>query len=118
MKPETILNAMGKQGWSVNWPADLWDDNVAPPNVIKARRQYRAFRNRILKMFDDQEDLIDSQRKVIRMRDRQIRELESTLEKCLELATVVDRERKDHMLSDMRLGWKLAKEILDEVKNG
>jgi len=57
MKPETILNAMGKQGWSVNWPADLWDDNVAPYNVIKARRQYRAFRNRILKMFAEKDRL-------------------------------------------------------------
>jgi len=55
MKPETILNAMGKQGWSVNWPADLWDDNVAPSNVIKARRQYHTFRNRILKMFAEKD---------------------------------------------------------------
>ncbi len=34
----------------------------------------------------------------------------------LELAKVVDRHRKDRMHSDMKLGWEMAKEILEQAK--
>jgi len=50
MKIETILNAMGATYYSVSWPANLWDDEVSPDNILKSRRQYRAFRERILRV--------------------------------------------------------------------
>ncbi len=33
--------------------------------------------------------------------------------KCLELAEVVNRHRKDRMHTDMKLGWEMAKELIE-----
>ena len=33
--------------------------------------------------------------------------------RALELAEVVNRHRKDRMHSDMKLGWEMAKELID-----
>ena len=48
MKPETILNAFQ---WAVE--RRYWVTNE------KSERQYRAFRDRILRMFEENEDYID-----------------------------------------------------------
>ena len=37
--------------------------------------------------------------------------------KCLELAELVDRHRRERMLVDKVKAWKLAKEILKEAIN-
>jgi hypothetical protein len=67
MKIETYLNAM----------EGVWAEKPRPKfgtkRFSRRLRQHEAFRARILRMFEDQEDLIDGQRKSIRMRDRQIR---------------------------------------------
>ena len=38
--------------------------------------------------------------------------------RCLELAEVIDRHRRDRMHSDMKLGWEMAKELirLDKIE--
>ena len=36
--------------------------------------------------------------------------------RCLGLAEVVNRHRKDRMHSDMKLAWEMAQEILAEAK--
>jgi hypothetical protein len=59
MKIETYLNAMCTTYYSDSWPANLWDDEVAPDNIMKHRRQYRAFRNRILRMIDEKDEDIE-----------------------------------------------------------
>ena len=33
--------------------------------------------------------------------------------RCLELAEVVNRHRKDRMHKDMKLGWEMAKELVE-----
>ena len=33
--------------------------------------------------------------------------------RCLELAEIVDRHRRDRMHSDMKLGWKMARELIE-----
>lgn len=33
--------------------------------------------------------------------------------RCLELAEVINRHRKDRMHGDMKLGWEMAKELLE-----
>jgi len=37
--------------------------------------------------------------------------------RCLGLAKLVDRHRRDRMLKDKKKAWKMAKEILKEVNN-
>ena len=37
-------------------------------------------------------------------------------QRALELAEVVNRHRKDRMHTDMKLGWELAKELLEQGK--
>ncbi len=64
MKLETILNAALATYYSVDWPASLWEDDELPAsnvpgNIPKRRRQYRAFRTRILRMFEDLEEEIE-----------------------------------------------------------
>lgn len=61
MELETLLNAMVATHYSVDWPARIWEDDDLPEDtkILKHRRQYRAFRDRILLEFAEKDAEIE-----------------------------------------------------------
>ena len=90
MKIETIVNAMEKaRGY-------LIIRNPSVPKNIRGKRQYLAFRARILRM------------------DAAIDEAYVQIAQLMELARLVDRLRKHRMNSDYLIVLDLAPKILKE----
>ena len=119
MKIETILNAMAATYYSVSWPANLWEDDELPAsnvpnNVLKHRRQYRAFRARILRQFEQYEiyhgfhmgDLMMIE--TITEKDARIAELNSEINKLRnEIGTWED-------IDDLAFDWMEEEEAQDD----
>ncbi len=84
--------------------------------AMKCSRVWKAKAKELWKEMRRAWSAVDSYERDFNSSEKECIQAEALAASRLELAKVVDRHRRDRMHSDMKLGWKMAKEILEQAK--